>query len=84
MFYFYRYDDAKAVLTNQNIISKFKINTEMLQIIVIENIVELIRKSNDLKKVINDINLQLKLIKDNKSVAAQSVKAMVKLVTYLS
>lgn len=56
----------------------------MLQIIVIENIVELIRKSNDLKKVINDINLQLKLIKDNKSVAAQSVKAMVKLVTYLS
>lgn len=39
MIYFYRYEDAKAILTNSNLINKYNINVEMLQVIVINNII---------------------------------------------
>lgn len=65
MIYFYRYDDAKNILTNDTLINKYGINIEMLEMIVIDNIVESIKKTSDTKKIINDINQQLKLIKNN-------------------
>lgn len=40
----------------------------MLEMIVIDNIIESIKKTNDSKKIINDINQQLKLIKNNQSI----------------
>lgn len=68
MIYFYRYDDARIILTNSNIINKYSLNTQMLEVIVINNIIETIRKASEIKKVINDVNQQLKMIKNKDSV----------------
>lgn len=68
MIYFYRYDDARIILTNSNIINKYNLNTQMLEVIVINNIIETIRKASEIKKVINDVNQQLKMIKNKDSV----------------
>lgn len=40
----------------------------MLEVIVINNIIETIRKASEIKKVINDVNQQLKMIKNKDSV----------------
>lgn len=45
MVYFYRYEEAKGVMSNQGIIARYQINIEMLEVIIINNIIEIIQKS---------------------------------------
>lgn len=85
MIYFYRYEEARAILSSPSLVGRYGINVEMLEMIIVNNIIEELQKSGQGKQVLNDINQQLKLIHKTKAnVEVQSVKAMVRLMTELA